>query len=147
MFYFYRNGDYLAEICISDEVDHEEHLAEKGITPLLALAPADYPTDPLSHKFREAWDVQNGELGIDHTKARLVKENELKANVDALLAAIDEKKIRSLSDAILTGDNTRLTALEAQAINLRGIRGGLAAALAALSELSDIDAFSIDQAE
>lgn len=44
---------------------------------------------------------------------------ELNAPIVAQLDEIDAKKIRALSDAILTGDNLRLQQLEAQAADLR----------------------------
>ena len=46
-------------------------------------------------------------------------KEEQNALLTSRLAAIDAKKVRALSDALLTGDKTRLTALEADAATLR----------------------------
>lgn len=42
-----------------------------------------------------------------------------RSEIRALLTAIDEKKIRAITDSLLKGDNTRLSALEAEAAALR----------------------------
>ncbi|GEM_PF-4998741 len=52
-----------------------------------------------------------------HKKDVLDREN---AVVMAKLAARDTKKARAITDALLTGDKTRLEALEAEAAVLRG---------------------------
>jgi hypothetical protein len=59
-------------------------------------------------------------------------DDQLKADrisvIDSSLDAIDKKKIRAMTDAILSGDNSRLKSLEAQALALRTERKTLTGA-------------------
>lgn len=55
----------------------------------------------------------------DQLKARQISD------IDAELIAIDSKKTRAMTDAILTGNKTRLETLEAQASTLRTQRAAL----------------------
>lgn len=52
--------------------------------------------------------------------SREYKEIQRIAGIKAQLAEIDRKKIRAISDSILSGDNSRLKELEEQAEKLRG---------------------------
>ena len=61
---------------------------------------------------------------VDATNASIVKMERIAA-IDAELTSIDIQKVRAISDALLTGDKTRLEQLETQAQGLRTERKGL----------------------
>jgi len=67
--------------------------------------------------------------GVPVLSTRVITPEETKYRnenrVRAQLAAIDAKKIRAVTDAMLNGDTTRLADLERQAIILRGQLAGV----------------------
>lgn len=67
-------------------------------------------------------DVLNGEAWSETQPPIPDPPNPRITEIDLLLAAIDLKRARALSDAVLTGDKSHAQALEDQAIPLRAER-------------------------
>lgn len=73
-------------------------------------------------EFTDAEQAQYETLNVPAAVAATQAANAKAAQAAAILvalAAIDQKKVRAITDAVLAGDKTRLAALEAEAEALR----------------------------
>lgn len=80
------------------------------------------PDDPVSLYFEEALTLSGKLVVIDMEKARQIHHKNLIQLCDEKLGQIDQKALRALREAVITGDNSRVNELENQAVALRALR-------------------------
>jgi hypothetical protein len=97
----------------------------------------DPTTLPTSRRWREAWRLRNGVVGVDLPSARLVRKQELLAERDKRLQLISPQ----VDEAEDSGNTAVATALRLRRISLRALDATLDADLAAVLDLTTLAGF------